>query len=364
MPSVILDHVSQQVDGVTVVDDLSLEVCAGELLVLTGPTGSGMTAILRMIAGLDLPSRGQITIGAADMATVPPEERGVAIVSDINPRLTVFQNLASGLKLRRSPRAQVEKRVGETAAALGIEGLLALKPKDLTGGQRLRVAAGKALISSPEVILMNQPLASFCGPLKDKLRKELAQLLRRSPTTVIYATHDQSEAMALGDRIAVLRDGDLHQLDTPQMVYDQPADRFVASFVGSPPMNFVPALLAGEVGAYHLVLPAGTRIDIPASSESLLPYYLGREVVLGVRPEDFTDTAFAASDSRWRSIEAKVDAVEHLGAETMVYLSRDSLSLAARLHPASRLAVGETVALVVNMDKAHLFDKQTEKRIV
>lgn len=364
MARVILDHVCQQIEGFTVVDDLSLEIRDKEFFVLVGPTGCGNTVILRMIAGLEQPSRGCIRIGDREVMGLPPQDRDVAIVVDLNPRITVDQNIAGGLKPQRLTRTQIETRVHEVAATLGIDGLLGLRPTEITIGQRLRVAIGRAIVSRPNVILMNQPLASFCDPLRAAMRKELAWLHQRIATSVICATHDGVEAMALGDRIAVMRDGHLHQVGRPQEVYRQPVDRFVAGFVGSPPMNFVPATLTQDGGVLYLVRQGEPGIAVPASKADPLQFYIGRELVLGIRPEDLEDAAHTQNGKHNRTLKAKVEVIEHLGAETVLYLSLASTPIAARVHPESGAAVGEMVELVLDMDKAHVFDKQTEKRIV
>ncbi len=364
MARVILDHVCQQIEGFTVVDDLSLEIRDKEFLVLVGPTGCGHAAILRMIAGFEQPSHGCIRIGDREVVGLPPQDRDVAIVVDLNPRITVDQNIAAGLKPERLTRTQIERRVHEVAVTLGIEGLLGLKPTEITVGQRLRVAIGRAIVSHPKAILMSQPLASFCDPLKAFMRKELAWLHQRIEVTVICATHDGVEAMALGDRVAVMRDGHLHQVGRPQEVYRQPVDRFVAVFVGSPPMNFVPATLTQDGGVLYLARQGEPSIAVPVSMADPLQFYIGRELVLGIRPEDLEDAAHTQNTKHDRTLKAKVEVVEHLGAETMLYLSLGSIPIAARVHPESRAAVGEMVELVLDMDKAHLFDKQTEKRII
>ncbi len=327
MAKIVLDQVSKVYSGsVKGVDELSLEITDGEFMVLVGPSGCGKSTALRSIAGLEEISAGTISIGERVVNHLPPKDRDIAMVFQnyaLYPHMTVAQNLAFGLQQRKTPKGEISRRVTEVARMLGIEEYLARKPAALSGGQRQRVAMGRAIVREPQAFLMDEPLSNLDAKLRVSMRASLSQLHDRLGVTTVYVTHDQVEAMTLGQRVCVLRDGKLQQVDTPQALYDHPVNLFVAGFIGSPAMNFVTAELVREDGP--AVTFAGYKL--PLSSAILdarpgLSGYLGREVILGVRPSDFEDASLA--DREWARITAKADVTEELGSEIHVIFALDA----------------------------------------
>jgi multiple sugar transport system ATP-binding protein len=318
MARIALDHVEKVYGGgVKALDDLNLEVKEGEFMVLVGPSGCGKSTALRSIAGLEEITGGTISIGSRVVNDLPPKDRDIAMVFQnyaLYPHMTVADNLAFGLKLRHTPKAEIKRRVGEAAEMLGLEPYLARKPAALSGGQRQRVAMGRAIVREPAAFLMDEPLSNLDAKLRVSMRGALNQLHERLGTTTVYVTHDQVEAMTLGDRVCVLRDGQLQQVDTPQTLFDNPVNLFVAGFIGSPAMNFATADLVREDGP--AVTFAGFRLPVPASVISGLPgldEYLGRKVILGIRPSDFEDDSFA--EAAWPRIDVTAGVTEGLGTE-------------------------------------------------
>jgi multiple sugar transport system ATP-binding protein len=314
MGSIVLDHVSKEFPGgVQAVRDVSLEIANGEFMVLVGPSGCGKTTILRMIAGLEEVTDGEVVIGDRVVTDEKPKDRDIAMVFQnyaLYPHMNVEQNIGFGMRLRRTPKPEVKRRVGEAARVLALFDYLSRKPADLSGGQRQRVAIGRAMVREPQAFLMDEPLSNLDAKLRVQMRAELARLHEQLGTTIVYVTHDQVEAMTLGDRVAVLRDGELQQVDTPQMLFHDPANLFVAGFIGSPAMNLVEATVAGdelEFGGHRLPLPA----------EGRLQGYKHRSVILGIRPSDFED-ADVWHDERRPIIEVTADVVEDLGSEAHV----------------------------------------------
>jgi multiple sugar transport system ATP-binding protein len=327
MAEIVLDRVSKVYPGgVAGVDDLSLEINDGEFMVLVGPSGCGKSTALRSIAGLEEVTSGTITIGGRVVNNLPPKERDIAMVFQnyaLYPHMTVAQNLAFGLQQRKTPKAEIARRVTEVARMLGIEEYLRRKPAALSGGQRQRVAMGRAIVREPRAFLMDEPLSNLDAKLRVSMRASLSQLHERLAVTTVYVTHDQVEAMTLGHRVCVLRDGQLQQVDTPQALYDRPVNLFVAGFIGSPAMNFVAADLVQDAGAavafagYRLPLAAGVLDSRPG-----LRGYLGREVVLGIRPSDFEDASLA--DSGWARVRVTANVTEELGSEIHVIFTLDA----------------------------------------
>jgi multiple sugar transport system ATP-binding protein len=314
MGRIVLEHVSKEFPGgVLAVRDVSLEIANGEFMVLVGPSGCGKTTILRMIAGLEEVTDGEITIGERVVTDEKPKDRDIAMVFQnyaLYPHMNVEQNIGFGMRLRRTPKPQVKQRVGEAARVLALFDYLARKPADLSGGQRQRVAIGRAMVREPQAFLMDEPLSNLDAKLRVQMRAELARLHEQLGTTIVYVTHDQVEAMTLGDRVAVLRDGVLQQVDTPQVLFHDPANLFVAGFIGSPAMNLVEATVAGDelrFGGHRLPLPPGASLD----------GYRDRSVILGIRPSDFED-ADVWHDERLPVIEVTADVVEDLGSEAHV----------------------------------------------
>jgi multiple sugar transport system ATP-binding protein len=327
MAKIVLDQVSKIYSGgVQGVDELSLEISDGEFMVLVGPSGCGKSTALRSIAGLEEISAGTISIGERVVNHLPPKDRDIAMVFQnyaLYPHMTVAQNLAFGLQQRKTPKDEINRRVGEVARMLGIDEYLARKPAALSGGQRQRVAMGRAIVREPQAFLMDEPLSNLDAKLRVSMRASLSQLHDRLGVTTVYVTHDQVEAMTLGQRVCVMRDGKLQQVDTPQALYDRPVNLFVAGFIGSPAMNFVTAELVRDDGPS--VAFAGYKLPLPAAmleSKPGLSSYLGREVVLGVRPSDFEDASLA--DPEWARITASADVTEELGSEIHVIFALDA----------------------------------------
>ena len=327
MAQIILDRVEKAyAGGVRAVDDLSLDVADGEFMVLVGPSGCGKSTALRSIAGLEEISGGTITIGDRVVNDLPPKDRDIAMVFQnyaLYPHMTVEQNLAFGLELRKTPKAEIARRVGEAARMLGLEPYLGRKPGALSGGQRQRVAMGRAIVREPQAFLMDEPLSNLDARLRVSMRASLSQLHERLGVTTVYVTHDQVEAMTLGDRVAVLRDGRLQQVDTPQALYEAPVNLFVAGFIGSPAMNFVTAGLVRDGGP--AVTFAGYRLPVPdqvLEAKQGLAEYVGQKVILGIRPSDFEDAAVGNASRGTMRVTAGV--TEELGSEINVIFTVDA----------------------------------------
>jgi multiple sugar transport system ATP-binding protein len=327
MAQIVLDHVDKVfAGGVKALDDLSLEVKEGEFMVLVGPSGCGKSTALRSIAGLEEITSGTISIGDQVVNHLPPKDRDIAMVFQnyaLYPHMTVEENLAFGLKLRKAPRAEIRRRVGEAARLLGLEQYLSRKPAALSGGQRQRVAMGRAIVREPQAFLMDEPLSNLDAKLRVSMRAALNQLHERLGTTTVYVTHDQVEAMTLGNRVCVLRDGRLQQVDTPQKLYELPVNLFVAGFMGSPAMNFVLASLERDSGPCATF--AGYRLPFPASlidAKPGLEGYFGRKVILGIRPSDFEDAAYG--DASWARMSVTSGVTEELGSEVHVIFTIDA----------------------------------------
>lgn len=361
---------------VKAVDDLNLEIKDGEFMVLVGPSGCGKTTALRMIAGLEESTNGDLFIGDKRVNDVPPKDRDIAMVFQnyaLYPHMSVYENIAFGLRLRelkgtfwqlthmaeaKVKKEEIDKRVREVASMLAIESLLHRKPKELSGGQRQRVALGRAIARKPRVFLMDEPLSNLDAKLRIQTRAELIRLHRNLGVTTIYVTHDQVEAMTMGQRIAVMANGVLQQCDEPETVYNSPANKFVASFIGAPPMNFLDGVVRGErveIGSMSLGLPAASPVR---KNEGL-------RVTIGIRPEDIYDSRTASSVpvTPDNSFEGQVDVLEKLGAEDTVYMVAQGHNLTASIDPSARIHSGETVKFAVDIEKMHVFDGETELAI-
>jgi multiple sugar transport system ATP-binding protein len=361
MATVTFDHLYKRYSAdVTAVNDLNLEVADGEFLVLVGPSGCGKTTALRCVAGLETISDGRLYIGDRVVNDVPPKDRDIAMVFQsyaLYPHMSVYDNLAFGLKLRKTPKNEIERRVKEGAAILGLDRFLDRKPKALSGGQRQRVALGRAIVREPAVFLMDEPLSNLDAKLRVQTRAEIARLHQRLGTTTVYVTHDQVEAMTMGDRIAVMRDGLLQQVGTPQELYDHPDNVFVAGFIGSPAMNFATTRTEGEqlmLGNAKLTL-AGQAARAAADRPK------GSELLIGFRPEHL-DVADGRGDTV--SLPARVDVVEYLGNEELIHAQTEGNEIVALIPSDRRVKAGEQVELAVPLDKLHLFDPETEKSLV
>jgi len=365
MAGVVYDHVTKEFPGVIAVNDMSLDVQDKEFLVLVGPSGCGKTTALRLLAGLEEITSGTIMIGDRVVNDLAPKDRDIAMVFQsyaLYPHMTVYDNMAFGLKLRKTPKPEIDRRVKDAAEILGIEMLLDRKPKQLSGGQRQRVALGRAIVREPLVFLMDEPLSNLDAKLRVQTRAELSKLHQRLQATFIYVTHDQTEAMTMGTRIAVMKDGILHQVDTPQVLYDSPTNMFVAGFIGSPAMNFFDAQVVGTKEEMYIEGP-GYKLPVPPLRTQALADYLGKEVVFGVRPEDIHDPKFAPPGITAETVSAKVEVTELMGNEIFVYLLIHSKTFIARVDPRTSARVGQTVDVALNMDNIRAFDPSTEKAV-
>jgi multiple sugar transport system ATP-binding protein len=368
MANVSFQHVFKRYAGTTApsVKDLNIEVADGEFLVLVGPSGCGKTTSLRMLAGLEEVTEGEIIIGDRVVNNIAPKDRDIAMVFQsyaLYPHMSVFDNMAFGLRLRKTPKPVIEERVKETARSLGIEHLLDRKPRQLSGGQRQRVAVGRAIVREPKVFLMDEPLSNLDAKLRVESRSFISKLHQRLGTTFIYVTHDQVEAMTMGTRIAVMSVGELQQIDTPQSLYDHPSNVFVAGFVGSPSMNFFDATLV-ELEGKMVIQTAGFNVEVPANRVENYRPSLGTKVIFGVRPEDIHDPQYLpANISTLQHVEANIDVVEQMGNEKIIYLEQGGKTFIARIDPRTTAGVGRKMDMVIDMDRMHLFDGKTEKTL-
>jgi multiple sugar transport system ATP-binding protein len=396
MAQIAFDGVTKRFDdGTVAVDDLSMEIADGEFMVLVGPSGSGKTTVMRMVAGLEAASEGVIRIGGDVVNDLPVRNRNIAMVFQnyaLYPHMTVAGNMAFPLRLAKMPKREVAERVEHAAEMLGLSDLLKRKPRQLSGGQRQRVAMGRAIVRNPSAFLMDEPLSNLDAKLRVEMRSYIARLHQELRTTTLYVTHDQSEAMTMGDRVALMRDGQIVQLDKPDTLYDSPVDLFVAGFIGSPAMNIIRGRLVTrdgglelEAGPLRLALPAAVLDTRPGLAD-----YRDREVLAGVRPEAFADAEFEASHEGRLVFEAKVSLAQSMGSEMIVHFdpvggvvdstgaaqfagdeddlaSRDHLSgagkLVGRLDPRTRAAAGRELTLSLDLGRIHLFDPETDRAI-
>jgi multiple sugar transport system ATP-binding protein len=362
MATVTFDHVTKRYGDVTAVDDLNLEIRDGEFMVLVGPSGCGKTTSLRMIAGLEEITEGTLRIGDKVVNDVAPKDRDIAMVFQsyaLYPHMTVRDNLAFGLKLRKVPKADIDKRVKEAAAILSLDKLLTRKPKELSGGQRQRVALGRAIVREPAVFLMDEPLSNLDAKLRVQTRAEIARLHQRLGTTTVYVTHDQVEAMTMGQRIAVMSDAVLQQVGTPQELYDHPINRFVAGFIGSPAMNFLQVQVKAD-GADPTLEAPQVSIPVPARFRQGINESNGRELLLGVRPEHIDIASNGTAGGR---IDSTADVVEYLGNEELIHANVAGFDLVALLSSDHRVRPGDALTLTVEAEKLHLFDPESQESL-
>jgi multiple sugar transport system ATP-binding protein len=364
MASVTYDHITKEFGDVVAVNDLNLAIADKEFIVLVGPSGCGKTTALRMLAGLEEITKGEVKIGDRVVNDVPPKDRDIAMVFQsyaLYPHMTVYDNMAFGLKLRKTPKQEIKRRVQEAAEILGIQEMLTRKPRQLSGGQRQRVALGRAIVREPKVFLFDEPLSNLDAKLRIAMRSEITKLHQRLQTTFIYVTHDQIEAMTMASRIAVINKGILQQMDTPQTLYDRPDNMFVAGFMGSPAMNFFKGKLRKEDGR---LLVEGGAFKVPMIDEKkTYQNFVDKPVILGIRPEDIYNPAFLPPGIHSAPVEAKVDVTELMGNEINLYLLAGQDSIVARVDPRTDFRMGDKVQVAFNMDKAHLFDPDAEKAI-
>ena len=365
MASITFEHVWKRFGDVVAVNDLNIEVADKEFIVFVGPSGCGKSTSLRMLAGLEEISDGQIRIGDRVVNDVPPKDRDIAMVFQsyaLYPHMSVYDNMAFGLKLRKVPKAEIDKKVKEAAELLGIGQFLDRKPKQLSGGQRQRVAVGRAIVRSPSVFLFDEPLSNLDAKLRVETRANISKLHQRLGTTFIYVTHDQVEAMTMATRIAVMKDGLLQQIDTPQNLYNHPGNIFTAGFIGSPSMNFFDVTLVEQDG--KLFVDGGTfKLQVPESKKSAYLQHKGKKVIFGCRPEDLSSAQYPSPGITPAPLKAEVDVTELMGNEIYLYLLTGKKQFIARVDPRTTARVGETLDMVVNMDNMHLFDPQTEKTL-
>jgi len=365
MAGIRVEKVSKRFGKVEALKGVDLEVRDQEFLVLLGPSGCGKTTLLRIVAGLEAPTSGEVYIGERRVTHLPPRLRGIAMVFQnyaIFPHLTVYENVAFGLRMKRRPEEEIRRKVGEVAALLHIEELLDRYPAQLSGGQRQRVAVARALAVEPEVLLMDEPLSNLDAKLRVEMRAEIAKLQRRLGVTTIYVTHDQVEAMTLGHRIVVMKDGEIQQVDTPLNLYDFPANRFVAGFIGSPSMNFVRAGVEVQGEKVYLVAP-GFRIRANAVLGSALKPYAGKEVWLGVRPEHLGLKGYTTIPEEENVLRGEVEVVEPLGAETEIHVAINGTLLVAKVDGHAPVKPGDKVELLADTQRLHAFDVETDKTI-
>ena len=371
MASLSLKNINKVYPGnVTAVKDFNLEIADEEFIVLVGPSGCGKSTTLRMVAGLEAITSGELYIDGQLMNKVPPKKRDIAMVFQsyaLYPHMNVYKNMSFGLKLRRVPKSDIDRRVHEAAAILGIEDLLKRKPGALSGGQRQRVALGRAIVREPKVFLMDEPLSNLDAKLRVQMRTEITKLHRRLKTTFIYVTHDQTEAMTMGTRIVVMKDGVIQQVDTPQNLFDHPANKFVATFIGTPQMNIIRAKLTPREGKMYAVF-GENAVRIPDLTVKRLKsdIYIGKDVYLGIRPENLSDEAEFVAENSLYSFEAKVDMTELMGSVTYLYFNVNGVegNLVASEDPRTRTQAGQTLRVAMDPARLHLFDAETEENIL
>lgn len=365
MAEVVLKNVSKWFDkNVVAVDRVNITVQDKEFVVLVGPSGCGKSTTLRMIAGLEEISAGEIFIDGRLVNDVAPKDRDIAMVFQnyaLYPHMTIYDNMAFGMKLRKYPKARIRQRVEEAAEILGITDLLKRKPKALSGGQRQRVAVGRAIVRRPKVFLFDEPLSNLDAKLRVQMRAEISKLHQQLKSTMIYVTHDQVEAMTMGDRIVVMRDGKVHQIDTPLTLYHHPINKFVAGFIGSPAMNFL-ACRVVQNGKFTLT-DGKIEIPVPEKYRAKISSYAGKQVFLGIRPEDIHLPENASGVIEKLTLQNEVEVVEPMGNEAFVYLKTGVHNIIARLAGDSLPKSGSRIELVFDLGKMHLFDRVTENKI-
>ncbi|HEU5199120.1 MAG TPA: sn-glycerol-3-phosphate ABC transporter ATP-binding protein UgpC [Ktedonobacterales bacterium] len=375
MASVRFEHIYKRFNKVEVVHDINLTIRDQEFMVLVGPSGCGKTTCLRMIAGLEEATDGLVWIGDRVVNGLEPKDRDIAMVFQnyaLYPHMNVYDNMAFGLKLRKASKQEIQRRVNEAAEILGLQQLLNRKPKELSGGQRQRVALGRAIVRSPKVFLMDEPLSNLDAKLRVQMRAEIARLHNRVQTTFVYVTHDQTEAMTMGDRIAVLNAGKIQQVGAPSDLYDYPANKFVAGFIGSPAMNFFEgAKVEQSDGALWVRLKGGQALRVPEATALRLEGYVGKDVTLGIRPEHLEEGRIvrqredgsSAESLSGRTLGVKVDVVENLGNEQMIYGIVGEQQVVARVDSRAQMRTGDEVEMYVDMSRAHVFDASDEHSI-
>lgn len=365
MASLSLKNIEKKYpNGFCAVQDFNLEIQDKEFVIFVGPSGCGKSTTLRMIAGLEDISGGELYIEDRLVNAIEPKDRDIAMVFQnyaLYPHMSVFDNMAFSLKLRKTPKEEIKKQVEDVAKILGIEALLARKPKELSGGQRQRVAIGRAIVRNPKVFLFDEPLSNLDAKLRVQMRIELAKLHHNLQTTFIYVTHDQTEAMTLGTRIVVMKDGLIQQVDTPLNLYSKPKNKFVAGFIGSPQMNFINTKVEKTDEGILLVFGSQSVLLPEGKGQALIDGgYVGKEVTMGIRPEDIHDSEIFIEASKRSVINAVVNVKELLGAEVLLYMSADHNDLTAKVDPRSLAQPGDSLKVALDLNKVHIFDKETD----
>lgn len=367
MAKVMLKNVSKVFPGnINAVDDITLEIKDKEFVVLVGPSGCGKSTTLRMVAGLEEITKGEIYIDDKFVNNVAPKDRDIAMVFQnyaLYPHMTVRKNMGFGLKLRKFPKVEINKRVNEAAEILGITNLLDRKPKALSGGQRQRVAVGRAIVRKPKVFLFDEPLSNLDAKLRVQMRTEISKLHSRLQSTMIYVTHDQVEAMTMGDRIVVLKDGVVQQIDDPITLYDYPKNKFVAGFIGSPPMNFMDGIIKKERDDLYFD-EGNIKVKIPVKIKAKIDKWIDKEVTFGIRPEEICDISYGQNIEHGERVTATVEVIEPMGSEIYLYLTTGRSPFIARVEPHVKAEIDENKELIIDMSKCHFFDKSTEAAIV
>ena len=365
MASLLLKNVTKKYpNGFVAVKEFNLEIKDKEFIIFVGPSGCGKSTTLRMIAGLEDISSGELYIDDKLVNDVEPKDRDIAMVFQnyaLYPHMSVYDNMAFGLKLRKTPKDEIDQKVRNAARILDLEHLLDRKPKALSGGQRQRVAMGRAIVRSPKVFLMDEPLSNLDAKLRGQMRVEISKLHQRLETTIIYVTHDQTEAMTLGTRIVVMKDGVIQQVDSPQTLYDKPCNKFVAGFIGAPQMNMIDAAV-GKDGSDVTLSFGGHTVALPEGKAKKLEEagYVGKTVTLGIRPEDLHDEESFLSMSPKSVFDATIRVYEMLGSEVLLYFDIDDADFTAKVNPRTTARPGDTIQLALDLEKIHIFDKDTE----
>jgi len=367
MAEVVLKGINKIYDGGNVaVKDCNIEIKDKEFVVLVGPSGCGKTTTLRMIAGLEEISSGELLIDGKLVNEVSPKDRDIAMVFQnyaLYPHMTVYENMAFGLKLRKFPKDEIKQRVNDAAKILGLEEYLERKPKALSGGQRQRVAVGRAIVRKPKVFLFDEPLSNLDAKLRVQMRTEISKLHRSLEATMVYVTHDQTEAMTMGDKIVVMKGGVIQQIDAPLNLYNFPTNKFVAGFIGSPAMNFIEGKIIKDNGLFFEGLKKEVKIKLHSSYDEKLVKYIEKEIILGIRPEDIYDHHTKPSSGFFEEINVTLEVVEPMGNEIFLYFPLEETQFTSRIAAREKPNPGEGIKLFMNMEKVHFFDKSSENRI-
>ncbi len=367
MANVTLKNICKDYDkGNRAVSDVSIEIENKEFVVLVGPSGCGKSTTLRMIAGLEDISAGELYIDGKLVNSVPPKDRDIAMVFQnyaLYPHMSVFDNISFGLKIRKFPKEEITKRVNEAAKILGLEEYLKRKPKELSGGQRQRVALGRAIVRQPKVFLFDEPLSNLDAKLRVQMRTEISKLHKKLEATIVYVTHDQVEAMTMGDRIVVMNKGVVQQVASPMELYKKPVNKFVAGFIGSPAMNFIHGTIVDHDKLFFSSDKGSLTFEIPEADETSLSKFVGRKIWMGIRPEDIYDASTHIASSQAAKINVKIDLVEPMGNETFIYFALDEVQITARISARENPSNKLTSEFAIDLSKAIYFDSESEKRI-